>query len=83
MDFKSSAADAIDGADALVLVTEWPEFGELDFGEVAAAMRGTLVVDGRNFLDPDAVIAAGLSYEGVGRAARARRPAPVAHTGGE
>jgi UDPglucose 6-dehydrogenase len=83
VDFKSSAAEAIDGADALVLVTEWPEFGELDFAEVAAAMHGTLVVDGRNFLDPDAVIAAGLSYEGVGRAARALRPAPLAHTGGE
>jgi UDPglucose 6-dehydrogenase len=83
VDFKTSAAEAIDGADAVVLVTEWPEFGELDFGEVAGAMRGTLVVDGRNFLDPDAVIAAGLSYEGVGRAARARRPAPVAHSGGE
>jgi UDPglucose 6-dehydrogenase len=60
-----------------VLVTEWPEFGELDFGEVAAAMRGTLVVDGRNFLDPDTVGAAGLAYEGVGRASQARRPAPV------
>ena len=80
VDFVPSAAAAIDGADAIVLVTEWPEFGELDFGDVAAAMRGTLVVDGRNFLDPDAVAAAGLTYEGVGRAARARRPAPV---GGE
>ena len=70
VDFKPSAADAIDGADAVVLVTEWPEFGELDFADVAAAMRGTLVVDGRNFLDPDAVTAAGLSYEGVGAAGR-------------
>jgi UDPglucose 6-dehydrogenase len=83
VDFKSSAADAIDGADAVVLVTEWAEFGDLDFGEVAAAMRGTLVVDGRNFLDPDAVTAAGLSYEGVGRAAGIRRPAPAVHHGGE
>jgi UDPglucose 6-dehydrogenase len=77
VDFVPSAAAAIEGADAVVLVTEWPEFGELDLGEVAAAMRGTLVVDGRNFLDPEAVSAAGLTYEGVGRAARARRPAPV------
>jgi UDPglucose 6-dehydrogenase len=77
VDFTRSAAEAIAGADAVVLVTEWPEFGELDFGEVAASMRGTLVVDGRNFFDPDAVEAAGLSYEGVGRAARARRPAAV------
>jgi UDPglucose 6-dehydrogenase len=70
VDFKGSAAEAIDGADAVVLVTEWPEFGELDFRDVAGAMRGTLVVDGRNFLDPASVAAAGLRYEGVGRPAR-------------
>jgi UDPglucose 6-dehydrogenase len=70
VDLKDSAAEAIDGADAVVLVTEWPEFGELDFGEVAGAMRGTLVVDGRNFLDPAGVAAAGLRYEGIGRPAQ-------------
>jgi len=69
VDFRPSAPEVVDGADAVVLVTEWPEFGELDFAEVAGAMRGTLVVDGRNFLDPTAVRAAGLTYEGVGRAA--------------
>jgi UDPglucose 6-dehydrogenase len=63
----------------VVLVTEWPEFAGLDFGEVADAMQGTLVVDGRNFFDPDAVRAAGLSYEGVGRSASTRLPAPAAH----
>jgi UDPglucose 6-dehydrogenase len=82
VDFQASALGAIDGADAVVLVTEWPEFGELDFGEVAAAMRGTLVVDGRNFLDPEAVSAAGLIYEGIGRAARTRRLVPAADRGG-
>jgi UDPglucose 6-dehydrogenase len=83
LDFRSTAAGAIEGADAVVLVTEWPEFGELDFAEVAAAMRGTLVVDGRNYLDPEAVSAAGLNYEGIGRAALTRRLAPAARTGGE
>jgi UDPglucose 6-dehydrogenase len=83
VDFVPSAAAAIEGADAMVLVTEWPEFGELDLGDVAAAMRGTLVVDGRNFLDPDAVSAAGLTYEGVGRAATSRYPGAVARYGGE
>jgi len=83
VDFVASATAAIEGADAIVLVTEWPEFGGLDFGEVAAAMRGTLVVDGRNFLDPDAVAAAGLTYEGVGRATRTRRPEPAVQHGGE
>jgi UDPglucose 6-dehydrogenase len=80
VDFVGSAAAAIEGADAVVLVTEWREFGELDFPEVAGAMRGSLVVDGRNFLDPEAVAAAGLTYEGIGRAARSRTP--VAQYGG-
>ena len=70
VDFKPSATEAVEGADAVVLVTEWPEFGDLDFEAVAGAMRGRLVVDGRNFLDPDAVSAAGLTYEGVGRPSR-------------
>src|SRR6188508_1221058 len=60
VDFKASALEAGEGADAIVLVTEWPEFGELDLGELAAAMRGTLVVDGRNFLDAAKVRDAGL-----------------------
>jgi UDPglucose 6-dehydrogenase len=67
VDFASAALDAVDGADAVVLVTEWPEFAELDFGEVASRMKGRLVVDGRNFLEPEAVRAAGLDYEGIGR----------------
>jgi UDPglucose 6-dehydrogenase len=81
MEFSPSVAEAVAGADAVVLVTEWPEFGTLDFGTVAAAMRGSLVVDGRNFFDPEAVRAAGLTYEGVGRAAH--NGGPVARYGGE
>jgi UDPglucose 6-dehydrogenase len=65
--FADSAMDAIKDADAMVLVTEWPEFMELDWEQVAAAMRGTLVIDGRNALDSQAVRAAGLIYEGIGR----------------
>ncbi len=53
--------------DAVVLVTEWPEFLELDWSEVAARMSGKVVVDGRNALDPEAIRAAGLTYEGIGR----------------
>jgi UDPglucose 6-dehydrogenase len=59
--------DALTDADALVLVTEWPEFLELDWREVARSMSGTLVIDGRNALDPLAVRDAGLVYEGIGR----------------
>src|SRR5215216_711498 len=63
-----SALEAVDGADAAVLVTEWPEFGDLDWtGEVKTRMRVPLVVDGRNFLDRERLVAAGFTYEGIGR----------------
>ena len=55
------------GADAAVLVTEWDEFKDLDFGAVAEAMSGNLIIDGRNALDPERRAAAGLTYEGIGR----------------
>jgi UDPglucose 6-dehydrogenase len=63
-----SALDAIDGADAVVLVTEWPEFRDLDWtGDVKRRMRVPLVVDGRNFLDREQLVEAGFTYEGIGR----------------
>ncbi len=63
-----SALDAVDGADAVVLVTEWPEFRELDWaGEVKRRMRAPIVIDGRNFLDREALLEAGFTYEGIGR----------------
>jgi UDPglucose 6-dehydrogenase len=69
VDFKASAAAAVEGADAVVLVTEWPEFAEIDLVEMAAAMRGNLLVDGRNLYEPDRVREAGLVYEAIGRPA--------------
>ena len=65
--FADSALGAVRDADACILVTEWREFQSLDWVEVREAMAGTLVVDGRNFADRDTVLAAGLSYEGIGR----------------
>jgi UDPglucose 6-dehydrogenase len=65
--FAADALDAVAGADAVVLVTEWDEFLQLDWNEVAERMAGTLVLDGRNALDAEAVNAAGLVYEGIGR----------------
>jgi UDPglucose 6-dehydrogenase len=59
--------EAIDGADAVVLVTEWEEFTALDWKAVAERMNGRLLIDGRNALDPEAVRAGGLDYEGIGR----------------
>jgi UDPglucose 6-dehydrogenase len=67
IEFAASPVDAVSGADAVVLVTEWSEFLELDWKQVAEAMSGTLVIDGRNALAPEAVRAAGLVYEGIGR----------------
>jgi len=67
VELPSSAADALDGADAAVLVTEWPEFAELDWTAARERMATPLVVDGRNFLDGDALRAAGFAYEGIGR----------------
>jgi UDPglucose 6-dehydrogenase len=73
-----SALDALDGADGAVLVTEWPQFAELDWtGEVKERMANPLVVDGRNFLDRDALVSAGFTYEGVGRSSNTAA-APVA-----
>jgi len=62
-----NALDAIQGADAVVLVTEWLEFSQLDWHHAATLMRGTTVIDGRNALDPHTITAAGLTYDGIGR----------------
>ncbi|HEX4344715.1 MAG TPA: UDP-glucose/GDP-mannose dehydrogenase family protein, partial [Solirubrobacteraceae bacterium] len=65
--FATDALDAVQGADAVVLVTEWDEFLDLDWAQIAERMRGTLVLDGRNALDAGAIRDAGLTYEGIGR----------------
>src|ERR1700742_3929158 len=65
--FADSALGAVEGADAAILVTEWPEFAELDWAEVKSRMAGDLLIDGRNFTDRDEVTAAGFTYEGIGR----------------
>jgi UDPglucose 6-dehydrogenase len=67
VEFADSALDALDSADACVIVTEWAEFAGLDWHAGAERMTGRLVVDGRNCVDPAEVVAAGLAYEGIGR----------------
>ena len=67
VDFADGPLDAVREADAVVLVTEWDEFRTLDWRDVAGVMSGTVLIDGRNALDPAAVRAAGLAYEGIGR----------------
>jgi UDPglucose 6-dehydrogenase len=67
VEMRASALDAVDGAHAAILVTEWPEFAELDWAEVASRMANPLLIDGRNFVDPAAVRSGGVIYEGIGR----------------
>jgi UDPglucose 6-dehydrogenase len=67
VEFATSALECVRDADAVVLVTEWKEFKDLDWRQVAAAMSGRLMVDGRNALDPEVIWEAGLDYEGIGR----------------
>jgi UDPglucose 6-dehydrogenase len=72
VELHGTALQATEGADAVVLVTEWPEFSDLDWRDVARRMRGHTIIDGRNALNPESVIEAGLTYEGIGR-----QPRPV------
>ena len=65
--FCGSASEALDGAHALVLVTEWNEFRALSPDRLATVLRDRVVVDLRNVFDPAAMSAAGLAYYGVGR----------------
>ena len=65
---------ALEGADALVIVTEWKEFWSVDFAKVKGAMKGSVVIDGRNIYEPKAVEAAGLAYYGIGRGRSVAHP---------
>ncbi len=63
----SDLREALRGADALLVLTEWDVFRTIIPAEMASLMRGNVVVDGRNLLDAEAAVAAGLVYHGVGR----------------
>lgn len=65
--FCESAYAAAEGADALVLVTEWNEFKQMDMARVAASLKQKILVDGRNVYEPDKMRELGFVYRGVGR----------------
>ena len=65
--FCGRAYEAVVGADALVVVTEWNEFREPDFAKIRALMRHPAVFDGRNIYDPRVLREHGFHYEGIGR----------------
>jgi UDPglucose 6-dehydrogenase len=62
-----TADEALQGADALALVTEWPEFRAPDFARIARALRTPALFDGRNLYDAAQAEAAGIAYYGIGR----------------
>ena len=75
----ASVDEALDDADAVGLVTEWSEFAEIDWAGAAQRMNNAVIVDGRNFLDPSVLSAAGFQYVGFGRrpVGSAAQPAQV------
>lgn len=73
--YCDSPETALEGADALVLVTEWKAFWSPDFAAIKSALRHPVIIDGRNVYDPARVEAAGIAYYGIGRGRSVRRPA--------
>jgi len=65
--FASSALAAVDGAEALVIATEWPEFANVDFGALKKRMTTPIVFDGRNLLNPETMGELGFHYHSIGR----------------
>jgi UDPglucose 6-dehydrogenase len=65
--YADSAMQALEGADALIVITEWKEFRSPDFSEIKAALRQFVVFDGRNIYSTETVKAAGLEYYPIGR----------------
>jgi UDPglucose 6-dehydrogenase len=62
-----AAADALEGADVLAIVTEWQEFRSPDFAEIKAKLKSPVIFDGRNLYDPPALKAQGIAYYPIGR----------------
>jgi UDPglucose 6-dehydrogenase len=65
--FADTPLDALHGADALIIVTEWKAFKSPDFGEVRSRLRQPIIFDGRNLFEPASVAALGIEYHGIGR----------------
>ena len=68
--YCANAYEVAEGSDALILVTEWDEFKELDMRRISSSMEQPILIDGRNIYDPDEMIEAGFLYEGIGRGCR-------------
>jgi UDPglucose 6-dehydrogenase len=67
-----TAEEVFDGAEAIVVATEWPEFAQIDLVAVRSRVARAIIFDGRGIIDPELAVRAGFSYRGIGR--RAREP---------
>lgn len=65
--YCNDAYEVADGSDALMLVTDWDEFKELDMRRMASLMKQRVLIDGRNLFDPDEIVQIPMVYEGIGR----------------
>jgi UDPglucose 6-dehydrogenase len=75
VEFKNAPMDALDGAEALVIVTEWKAFRSPDFDQIKARLENPVIIDGRNLYDPTLMTGQGIEYHGIGRSVLAGRPA--------
>lgn len=76
--YVNGVYEAAQGADALLILTDWKEFGNLDLDRIKAALRFPIVVDGRNLYRPDTMLERGFTYVSIGRPTVARQEAPSA-----
>jgi len=67
LDYVSTAQAALDGADALLIITEWKEFRSPDFANIKARLKSAVIIDGRNLYEPAFVRSLGIEYAGIGR----------------
>lgn len=67
VNYADTALDACEGADVVLVLTEWPEFRKLQPSDLDAVVREKVIIDGRNCLDPQQWRGAGWTYRGLGR----------------
>jgi len=72
LSFADNQAQALEGADALVVITEWKGFKSPDFDSMKTSLKQPVIIDGRNLYDPQLMLALGIEYTGIGRSAKPR-----------
>jgi len=67
VEFAESPYDAAQGADALLILTEWDEFAALDLHRLHSQLKYPIIIDGRNLYDPESMAGLGFTYHSIGR----------------